>query len=558
VASVGSRRLRIGSAVAAILLATTACTGEEGGGEAVPSAAPSLPAVSSEDRLVFGMGEPRVLDPALAADAESLRITRQVLETLVRAEPGGARTGPGLAERFEVDGTGTVWTFHLRQGVTFHDGTAFDAAAVCVNFDRWYHFSGALQAGDVSAYWQTIFGGFAKNRSSRLPASLFKSCTARDPGTAEIALTRASSRFPAAFALPSFAVSSPAALRKYAADKVTDSGYPAYGGNPVGTGPYRFVSWDRNAHLVKLEAFAGYHGAKAKVKELHFQVVEAAVRKQALRDGKIDGYDLVAPADQQELADLGYHVLPRPAFNTLYLGINQGGNPALAKPEVRQAIAYAVNRQRLLTEAFPAGAKLALNFHPDSLPGWNPDVAAYRHDPAKAKELLAAAGYGSGLRLRFHYPQGVTRPYLPSPKQIFDLIAADLRAVGIEVAGSELPWTPEYLHAVTRGSDHDLHLFGAVGNYGEAYDFLGTLFARRSDEFGFTDTALFDQLKQVEGTARPDERVPLYERLNARLLELLPALPLVHGPDVLVFDKNLLGVVPSPLTDEDFTAAVFT
>ncbi|MEV4415024.1 ABC transporter substrate-binding protein [Catellatospora sp. NPDC049609] len=553
----GTRRLRIGSVVAAILLATAACT-DDGGGQTAPSAAPSLPAVSTEDKLVFGMGEPRVLDPALAADAESLRITRQVLETLVRPEPGGARTGPGLAERFGVDATGTVWTFRLKQGVTFHDGTPLDAAAVCVNFQRWYHFSGPLQAGDLSAYWQTIFGGFAKNRSSRLPASLFKSCAARDPGTVEITLTRPSSRFPAAFALPSFAISSPAALQKYAADRVVGGGYPAYGGNPVGTGPYRFVSWDRGAGLVKLEAFDGYHGGKAKVKQLHFQVVEAAVRRQALLDGKIDGYDLVAPADREELADLGYHVVPRPAFNTLYLGINQAGNPALAKPEVRQAIAYAVNRQRLLTEAFPAGAKLALNFHPDTLPGWNPDVAAYAHDPARAKELLAAAGYGSGLRLRFHYPQGVTRNYLPSPKQIFDLIAADLRAVGIEVAGSELPWTPEYLHAVTRGRDHDLHLFGAVGNYGEAYDFLGTLFAQRSDEFGFTDTALFDQLKQVESTGEPEARVPQYRQLNARLLELLPALPLVHGPDVLVFDKNLAGVVPSPLTDEDFAAAIFT
>ncbi len=556
-ASVGTRRLRTGSVVAALLLATAACT-DDGTAPVQPTALPSPPAVSTEDRLVFGMGEPRVLDPALAADAESLRITRQVLETLVRAEPGGARTGPGLAEVFRVDATGTVWTFRLRQGVTFHDGTAFDAAAVCANFERWYRFDGALQAGDLSAYWQTIFGGFAKNRSSRLPASLFKSCTAREAGTAEIALTRPSSRFPAAFALPSFAISSPAALRKFAADKLTDQGYPAYGSNPVGTGPYRFVSWDRKARLVKLEAYDGYHGAKAKVKELHFQVVEAAVRKQALLDGKIDGYDLVAPADQQELAGLGYHVLPRPAFNTLYLGINQSGNPALAKPEVRQAIAYAVNRQRLVSEAFPAGAKPALNFHPDTLPGWNPDVAAYTYDPSRAKELLAAAGLASGLKLRFHYPQGVTRAYMPSPKQLFELIAEDLRAVGIEVTGAELPWTPDYLHAVTRGKDHDLHLFGAVGNYGEAYDFLGPLFAQRRDEFGFTDKGLFEQFKQVEGTGEPDARVPLYQRLNARLLELLPALPLVHGPDVLVFDKNLVGVVPSPLTDEDFAAAIFT
>lgn len=552
------RRLRTWSALAAAtaLLATAACTGGNGG---EPERTPGAAAVSTEDTLVFAMGEPRVLDPALAADAESLRITRQVLETLVQAEPGGAGTVPGLAETFAVDGTGKVWTFHLKQGVKFHDGTALDAAAVCVNFDRWYHFSGALQAGDVSTSWQTIFEGFAKNQSGRPRAGLYKSCTARDPGTVEVALTRPSSRFPAAFALPSFAISSPAALREHQADRVPAAGdFPAYGSNPVGTGPYRFVSWDRKARLVKLEAFDGYHGAAAKVKHLHFQVIEANQRKKALLDGVIDGYDLVAPADRKELADQGYHLLARPAFNTLYLGINQSGHPALAKPQVRQAIAYAVDRQRIVDEVFPAGAKPALNFHPDFLPGWNPDVAPYGHDPAKAKELLAAAGNASGLRLRLHYPRDSYRPYLPDPKRIVDLIAADLRAVGIEVEVVGLPWVPQYLNAMTRGTAHDLHLAHAIGNYGETYDFLEGLFARRTQELGFTDAELFAQFKAVEGTADPARRVTQYQQLNKLLLETLPAVPLVHGPDVLVLDKNLSGLVPSPLGDERFATALFT
>ncbi|WP_191838679.1 ABC transporter substrate-binding protein [Catellatospora chokoriensis] len=554
-----TRRWRIWSAAvsAAALLLAAGCTGDKGGPPVTASSPP--PAVSTEDTLVFAMGQIRILDPALSPDAESLRVTRQVLETLVQAEPGGAVAAPGLAETFSVDGTGTVWTFRLKRGVTFHDGTALDAAAVCANFDRWYRLPAALQAGDISAAWQAVFGGFAKNASSRLGASLFKSCTARDPATAEIALTRASSRFPAAFTLPSFAISSPQALREQAADKPAGgSRYPAYGNKPVGTGPYRFVSWDKAARKVELEAFDGYHGTAAKVQHLIFQTVEAGLRKQALLDGKIDGYDLVAVEDRKPLAEQGFHVLTRPAFNTLYLGINQRGNPALAKPEVRQAIAYAVDRQRLVAEAFPDGAKLALNFHPELLPGWNPDVAAYPHDPAKAKELLAAAGYGSGLKLRFHYPRNVTRPYLPDPKKIFELLAADLRAAGIEVEGVELRWTPDYLNAVAKGTAHDLHLYGVTGNYGEAYDFMGQLFAAPNAEFGVTDADLFARLKTVDGIGDPVQRRPLYEQLNARLLELLPAVPLVHGPDALVLDKNLTGITPSPLTDEDFAAALFT
>lgn len=554
-----ARRWRIWStaATAAALLLAAGCTDDDGDPAAPASSAP--PAVSTEDTLVFAMGQIRILDPALSPDAESLRITRQVLETLVQAEPGGAVAAPGLAEAFSVDGTGTVWTFRLRQGVKFHDGTALDAAAVCANFERWHRFPAALQAGDITAAWQAVFGGFAKNASSRLGASLFKSCTAADPATAQIALTRPSSRFPAAFTLPSFAISSPKALREQQADKpVAGSRYPAYGNSPVGTGPYRFVSWDKPGRKVELAAFDGYHGAAAKVKHLVFQTVEAGLRKQALLDGKIDGYDLVAFEDRKALAEQGFHVLTRPAFNTLYLGVNQSGNPALAKPEVRQAIAYAVDRQRLLAEVFPEGAKLALNFHPELLPGWNPDVAAYPHDPAKAKELLAAAGYGSGLKLRFHYPRDVTRPYLPDPKKIFELLAADLRAAGIEVEGIELRWTPGYLTTISKGKAHDLHLYGVTGNYGEAYDFMGQLFAKPTAEFGFTDADLFARLKEVDGIGDPGRRRPLYEQLNARLLELLPAVPLVHGPDALVLDKNLTGITPSPLTDEDFAVALFT
>lgn len=554
-----ARRWRIWSATAtaAALLLAAGCTDDDGDPAAPASSAP--PAVSTEDTLVFAMGQIRILDPALSPDAESLRITRQVLETLVQAEPGGAVAAPGLAESFSVDGTGAVWTFKLRQGVKFHDGTALDAAAVCANFDRWHRFPAALQAGDISAAWQAVFGGFARNASSRLGASLFKSCTAADPATAQIALTRPSSRFPAAFTLPAFAISSPKALREQQADKpVGGSRYPAYGSSPVGTGPYRFVSWDKPGRKVELEAFGGYHGAAAKVKHLVFQTVEADLRKQALLDGKIDGYDLVAFADRKPLAEQGFHVLTRPAFNTLYLGINQSGNPALAKPEVRQAIAYAIDRQRLVAEVFPEGAKLALNFQPELLPGWNSGVAAYPHDPAKAKELLSAAGYGSGLKLRFHYPRDVTRPYLPDPKKIFELLAADLRAAGIEVEGIELRWTPGYLNTVSKGKAHDLHLYGVTGNYGEAYDFMGQLFAKPSAEFGFTDADLFARLKEVDGIGDPVRRRPLYEQLNARLLELLPAVPLAHGPDALVLDKNLTGITPSPLTDEDFAAALFT
>src|SRR5918998_1812212 len=149
---------------------------------------------SKKDTLVFGVaGDPKVLDPSFASDGESLRVARQVFETLVRPEEGGTKITPGLAESWTSDTTGTVWTFKLRSGVKFHDGTDFNAEAVCVNFNRWYNSTGLMQSADVTAYWQDVMGGFAKNESPDLPPSLFKSCTAKDPTTVDLTFTRVSS-----------------------------------------------------------------------------------------------------------------------------------------------------------------------------------------------------------------------------------------------------------------------------------------------------------------------------------------------------------------------------
>jgi peptide/nickel transport system substrate-binding protein len=519
------------------------------------------PEGTKKDTLVFGVSDPKVLDPILASDGESLRVARQVLETLVKPEAGGAKVVAGLATEFTPDSTGLVWTFKLKSGVKFHDGTDFDAAAVCFNFDRWYNFTGLMQSSDVSAYWQDVFGGFAKNESPELGDSLYKSCKAKDAGTAEITISKVTSKFPAALSLPSFSISSPAALKKYEADKITGTAdnvtYPEYASHPVGTGPYVFTEWDRTNKVVKLTANENYHDTKASIKNLQFKTVEAAGRRQALESGEIQGYDLVGTPDQKPLKDAGYNLLVRPAFNILYLAINQAGNPALAKPEVRQAIALAINKQAIVDSKYPTGAKVATSFYPDSVPGYNAGVEANAYNVAKAKELLASAGYASGLTLKFHYPTEVTRPYMPAPKDIFELMAADLKAIGITVEPIALKWSPDYLNATTEGAGHDLHLLGWTGDYGDAYNFIGTFFSRQKDEFGFNNPELFAKFAAAD--AEPDlaKRAKLYEGLSLDLSKFIPAVPIAHGPNAIVFAKDVTGIVPSPLTDEKFSTASF-
>ena len=509
----------------------------------------------SGDTLVFGVAaDPKVLDPSLAKDGETLRVARQMFETLVRPVPGGTQVEAGLAETFKPSPDGKVWTFGLRPGVTFHDGTALDGAAICTNFDRWFNATGVMQSPDVTGYWQDVFGGFAKNESAELPPSLYKSCAAPDAKTAVITLTRPSSKIPSALGLPSFSIHSPAAMEKYGAQASgsTDSvQYPEYAkAHPTGTGPYKFVSWDLAAKRVTFERFDGYWGEKAKIKKLVFAAIpEESARKQALRSGDIQGYDSVAPADLKPLADEGFHVLSRPAFNILYLGIDQAANPKLKDLRVRQAIAYALNRQALVDSKLPPGAEVATQFIPPTLEGWNPDVKKYPYDVNKAKALLKEAG-AENLTLKYYYPTEVNRPYMPSTKDLFEIEKADLEAAGIKIQPVPLKWTPDYLAAIRTTSKHDLHMLGWTGDYGDAYNFIGTFFDRPRKDFGFTDQALFDLFTKADSEPDATKRTALYQQLNAKIMETLPAIPISHTPSALVLAKNVTGIKPNPLSSE--------
>lgn len=550
------RASRPKAAVAAVAVAALAVAGcaesdrEDSGG-------------SNNDTLVFGVAsDPKVLDPSFASDGESWRVARQVFETLVRPEEGGTKVSPGLAESWTPDEAGTTWTFKLRSGVKFHDGTDFDAEAVCVNFNRWYNATGLMQSPDVTAYWQDVMQGFAQNEDEGLSESLFKSCTAKDATTVDLTFSRVSSKIPAALMLPSFSIHSPTALEKYDANNVggtaTDVKYPEYATKyPTGTGPFKFKSWDIANKSLTIERNDDYWGEKAKLKSIIFKTIsDENARKQALSSGDIDGYDLVGPADVEPLKSEGFNLLTRPAFNILYLAMNQEGNPKLADLKVRQAIAHAINRQALVDSKLPPGAKVATNFFPDTVEGWNGDVTTYDYDVDKAKQLLAEAD-AADLTLRFHYPTEVTRPYMPNPKDLFELISADLQAAGITVESIPLKWTPDYINATTSGSEHDLHFLGWTGDYGDAYNFIGTFFDRQKDEWGFDNPALFEQFQDADSTADSVERVEKYKGLNKTIMDFLPGVPISHSPPAIVFGKDVTGVTASPLTDERFAKAEF-
>jgi peptide/nickel transport system substrate-binding protein len=514
-------------------------------------------AAASGGTLIFGNpGAPKLFDPFYATDGETFRITRQLFDGLLSIKPGTAEVIPGLAAEMPTPSAdGLDWTFKLRTGVKFHDGTDFNADAVCKNFERMFDQNPAAQSSAAS-YWADVMGAFKDKAAD----SLYKGCQVTDPTTVVISVTRTTSKFPTALSLASFSIQSPTAMTKGNANDVKAQGagfvFPAYSQNPVGTGPFKFESYDQANGTVTLVRNDDYWGEKAKLDKLVFKVVaDESTRRQELKAGSIQAYDLPSPVDWQGLQDEGNQVLVRPAFNILYLGLNPKKNPKLADLKVRQALYHALNREQLVQTQLPEGASVATQFIPDTVKGYNRSLQPYAYDVEKAKSLLKEAG-AEGMTLEFAYPTEVTRPYMPDPQKIYEALRTDLEAVGIKVNVVSKVWNGGYLEGVDQGL-FDAWIVGWTGDYDAADNFIGTFFSSDTNDFQTHSQPwgqeLSDKLIAADGIVDEAERTAAYEQVNKDIMEMyLPGLPLTHSPPALVTGPTVKGLVASPLTAEEF------
>lgn len=264
--------------------------------------------------------DPKTLDPAFAQDGESFRVSRQIFEGLVGVKEGTADPEPLLAESWEASEDGLTYEFTLKKDVTFHDGTDFNAEAVCANFDRWYEFEGIAQSESLAYYYGKLFRGFKDKPED----AVYESCEATAEDKATVKLKQPFAGFISSLSLPAFAMQSPTAMEKYGADEISGSAeaptLSEYAReHPVGTGPFTFDTWNVGENI-ELSAYEDYWGEQGQVQKINFRVIDDPVaRRQALESGGIDGYDLVAPADVQSLKDAGFNVMNRDPFTILYL-----------------------------------------------------------------------------------------------------------------------------------------------------------------------------------------------------------------------------------------------
>ncbi|MDA0710986.1 MAG: ABC transporter substrate-binding protein [bacterium] len=480
----------------------------------------------SPNTLVFGRGGDSVgLDPALETDGESFKICDNLYETLITFEPGSTELAPGLATSWTASQDGLTWTFRLRTGVLFHDGTPFNAESVIFSLARQFKpdhpfnkVEGAYQ------YW-----------ISMSMSDIVKDVRAIDDFTVAIDLKRPNAPFLSNLAMGFCGMVSPDAVRKWAGD---------FARHPVGTGPFRFVQWIKDDRIV-LERFPEYWGGPTKLDRLIFRSIpENSVRMIALTQGSIDGMDNLVPDfipgiesnDQLQL-------LTQPGMNVGYLAMNMD-KPIFQNVAVRRAINHAINKKSLVDNLYQALALSAVNPIPPTMWGYNHQIAGYDYNPEKARQLLSQAGFPNGFKTTL-WAMPVPRPYMPQPMKIAQAIQADLKKVGIEAEIVTYEWGT-YLDKVQRGQ-HDMALLGWTGDNGDPDNFLYVLLDKSATQIPANNIAFYrsEPLHQVliEAQQSTDQaqRANLYMRAQEIVFEDAPWVPLVHAAQTAAFNRSVRG-----------------
>jgi peptide/nickel transport system substrate-binding protein len=519
-------------------------------------------AASNVTFIYAGAADPTYLDPALVSDGESFRAARQIFDTLVQLAPGTTKLQPALATRWSVNRNGKIWTFNLRRGVKFHDGTAFNSAAVCANFNRWYNWTGPFQDASASYYYRQLFGGFKKNESVGLGPPLYRSCRGAGRYVVRITLNRRSGPFVPSLVLPAFAMQSPTAMARYGANQgqlvsgtFRPTGTYAFS-HPTGTGPWKFESWTIGQRYV-LVRNNSYWGKRPQLARIIVRPISNnTARLQALQTGEINGYDLVAPQDMPTIRNnSNLRLINRPPFNVAYVTINRAKAP-MNNVLVRRAVAHGLDRAGVVRSFYAGRAVVAHGFLPPAIPGYEPGVRKYPFNPETSRSLLRQAGLSLPVKIDFYWPTNVSRPYMPSPNLNAAAFKASLERSGFDVNLVSEPWRPDYVKHVNEGTGGHLNIIGWTGDYADADNFLGTFFQSANPQFGLTRRGahgvIAKLLDRAEAETNARKRVTLYKRIAKLVADFVPAVPYAHSTPGVAVQRRVSGYKASPVGTESF------
>jgi ABC-type transport system substrate-binding protein len=317
---------------------------------------------------------------------------------------------------------------------------------------------------------------------------------------------------------------------------------------PIGTGPYVLKQWDKGSQIV-LEANPNYWGTKPIAKTVVFQWNgESAQRLVQLQSGAADGIDNVGTTDFDTVKNDGnLQLVERPALNVFYVGFNVD-NPPFDNEKVRQAIGYAIDKQRIVDNFYPKGSTVATQFLPAAIPGYTKGFTDFTFDQAKAKQLLQESGVALPINVTMSY-RDVARGYLAQPAPVAQDIQAQLAAVGINVTLDQQESTT-FIDNANKGK-LPFYLLGWGADFPDATNFFDYHFgAGGTPQFGkgFTDI----QTLITQGGQKPtqSDRDAIYAQVAKLLAQHVPMVPVANGGSATAYKKGVQNPQASPLTSE--------
>jgi ABC-type transport system substrate-binding protein len=495
-------------------------------GRGVLPARSALARQDAGNAIIFGVGtDVDELDPRTMDTQEAYIIVANVYDCLVMYDLGATTIRPGLAESWDISEDGLTYTFHLRQGVKFHDGDPFNADAVVA----WFN---SIKEGAPGSQYDATKMVYISDFYTDWIDSVEKV----DDATVNMVLHQAYSPLLANLAIPKASMISPSALAK---------GLDALATNPSGTGPFKLASpddWTRDTQMV-LEANPDYWGGAPKVDQLVLKIIpEGSSRLQQVETGELDIAWALTPEDVERARDNPDLVVVEDAgLNTNWVNFNVTLDPFTSK-EVRQALNYAINKEELSEGLYNGNMVPAGGVLPPVDWAYNPDLKSYPYDPDKARELLSAAGYDEGNPLSFTFmAYTIPRGYNPVGDRLATAIQEYWSEVGVQANIQTEEWT-QY-RADRAAGKFQCAMGGWQGDNGDPDNFLFALLGGPSKGAGnvsFYENPEVDKLlNQAVEVSDQEERKKLYHQAEQMMVDDAPCAFLGYQKHQVVTRANI-------------------
>jgi dipeptide transport system substrate-binding protein len=502
--------------------------------------------------LVFcSEGSPENFTPALNTTGTSFDAARPVYDKLTQFARGSTQVEPALAESWTISPDAKVFTFKLRKGVKWHTGVNgfkpsrdFNADDVIFSLERQWK---------ADHPYAKVSGGkydyFADMGLTEGLASVEK----LDPLTVRITLKTPNVTMLANLAMDFASIHS----AEYADFLAKANKKEQFDQAPVGTGPFSFVTYQKDAVIryKANKAYWGPPGEKALVDDLVYAITpDATARYSKLKAGECHFVIAPRPADLPEMQkDPALKVISQPGLNIAYWAFNTQ-KPPFDKKEVRQAFSMAIDRAAIIKDVYLGAGQAAKNLIPPTMWSYAAGTREIAHDTAKARDLLAKAGVKTPLEVDLWY-MPVQRPYNPNAKRIAEMMQADLAKIGVTAKLVTYEWG-EYRKRMQQG-EHMTGMLGWTGDNGDPdnFFFLHSCEAARPGGQNLSkwcNKAFDERLLKARTVSDVKQRTQLYTEMQAIEADEVPDYKIAHSVVFEAMRKEVSGYKQSPFGSHQF------